>query len=221
MAFKEVMATNTSLSARRLVNGVGINDAWYMTEYLSGGKRYRCPYYTTWVGVINRTNSSNFKAKSPSYSDCTVCEDWLLFSTFRSWMEKQDWEGKALDKDLLVYGNKVYSPTTCLFITKALNSFIKTGRGGKELPQGVTWYKYTNKFVAKGTWDKTGVHLGYFKTKEEAERAYCLHKQAALIILSEEYEVGCIIKEALGRQAVLYSNRAIELTNILQGGDIK
>jgi hypothetical protein len=28
--------------------------------------------------------------------DATVCDEWKSFSTFKEWMETQDWEGKVL-----------------------------------------------------------------------------------------------------------------------------
>lgn len=51
-------------------------------------------------------------------SGCSVCEEWLTFSNFKRWMEQQDYEGKALDKDLLVSQNKTYSSETCVFVPR-------------------------------------------------------------------------------------------------------
>lgn len=49
-----------------------------------------------------------------------------------------NWEGRALDKDFLVEGNKVYSPSTCVFLPSKLNTFIITrGNARGQYPLGV------------------------------------------------------------------------------------
>ena len=52
--------------------------------------------------------------KYPSYVGCTVCEEWKTFSNFRRWMVTQNFEGRHLDKDLLVKDNLHYSPVRTL-----------------------------------------------------------------------------------------------------------
>ena len=120
------------LGAPRLVHGVGINDADYeVTRYeyviVDGRKKQKriwiCPYYQTWKGMLGRCYSTKYQDTRPTYKGCSVSEEWLTFSNFRAWMEKQDWEGMQLDKDLLFEGNKVYSAETCVFITREVNSF--------------------------------------------------------------------------------------------------
>jgi len=39
-------------------------------------------------------------------------------------MERQDWEGKHLDKDILIPGNKIYSPDRCIFVSSLINLLI-------------------------------------------------------------------------------------------------
>lgn len=173
----------------RKVNGVGINDADYTVQIRktlsgTGNKRKRvlvwsCPYYRTWISMINRCYDSNYCHKT-NYENCTVCEEWLTFSNFKTWMEKQDWENKRLDKDLF---NKdkhslVYSPETCVFIPQILNSFLcasAKARGACKI--GVTCNKsggYSSKISNPFT-SKTE-HLGEFKIEENAYLAWLKRK---------------------------------------------
>ena len=68
--------------------------------------------------------------RRPAYKDVVVRQEWLTFSNFKRWMEKQDWEGKQLDKDIIVLGNKVYSPETCAFVLGVTNGFITAREAG-------------------------------------------------------------------------------------------
>lgn len=115
----------------KLVHGVGVNDANYpVVNYSSTNKitgkptQTICIFYNTWKAMLERCYSESLKRRRPSYIGCTVCEEWLLFSNFKVWMETQDWKGNQLDKDLLIEHNKVYSPETCLFLSREVNSFL-------------------------------------------------------------------------------------------------
>ena len=88
---------------------------------------------------------------------------------------KQDWQGKCLDKDIIVPGNRLYSPETCAFVLDATNSFVTARdacRGG--YPVGVHFYKLKGKYQAQCGNPFTGKqeHLGYFSTPEEAHEAW-------------------------------------------------
>ena len=93
-----------------------------------------CPYYMKWHGMLQRCHSVAYikKKKNPTYKDCWACDEWLLFSNFKAWMRAQEWEGKHIDKDLLITGNKKkYSPETSYFnfnltIKQALTSILPT-----------------------------------------------------------------------------------------------
>lgn len=186
--------------------GVGINDAGYtilITKRIGNGKTktiWACPYYSKWTGMLERCYSTNFKIKHPTYKDVTCCKEWLLFSNFKAWMEQQDWEGKDLDKDLLFYGNKIYSAETCCFISNEVNTLLLTSQGTRgDLPLGV---RYTNKskgmknerakpYSAQLTnrrLEKSYVHIGYFKSPEEAHRAWQLSKCNLIIDISCNYK---------------------------------
>ena len=115
--------------------------------------------------MLERSYSEKFKEKHPTYKDVTCCEEWLTFSNFKSWMEQQDWEGKDLDKDLLVYQNKIYSPETCCFLSHKINTFLTTSakiRGDQ--PIGVYWHKRDKCYISKiRTGNRKFEVLGYFK----------------------------------------------------------
>lgn len=166
--------------ANKLVSGVGINDAAYPTSPIVEGKRVYCPFYIVWTSMLKRCYSESSHRSRPNYKDCTVCEEWKLFSTFKTWMETQDWQGKQLDKDLLVEGNKLYSPTTCLFVPKEVNQFLNTRSNDRgNYPIGVSWIDSNGKNYAANCHEigKGTKYLGAFSTPEEAHLAYKSYKQ--------------------------------------------
>lgn len=130
-----------------LVCGVGMNDAGYSvcnTVRVGGRSKnlWICPFYRAWTGMLERSYSAKFQARHPTYIGCTVDPTWHLFSTFKEWMSRQDHEGKHLDKDILVSGNKIYSAETCAFVSRAINTFIVDSRAIRgDWPIGVSWNK--------------------------------------------------------------------------------
>lgn len=173
------------LAEPRLVFGVGVNDADYVTQknetigYISGKRKRKliwvCPFYQAWKSMLERCYSPKHQEKRPTYVGCSVSDDWLTFSLFKNWMEAQNWEGKQLDKDLLFAGNKIYSSRTCVFVTPMVNSFT-TDRGATrgEWLIGVHWHKQVEKFVAQcsNPFTKKQEHLGLFTTELEAHEAW-------------------------------------------------
>jgi len=124
MAFIETPINNRSLGQRKLVCGVGLNDSEYMIATTIKGKQFRCHYYETWANMFMRCYSEKYQHNRPSYKNCTVCDEWLVFSVFKSWMKKQDWKGKSLDKDILIKDNKIYSPESCSFVSTKENTIM-------------------------------------------------------------------------------------------------
>ena len=159
----------------RLVYGVGINDADYIVEATAVGRRRRCPIYRTWRSMLERCYSKKFHAKYPTYVGCSVVPEWHRFSTFRQWMEEQPWEGNQLDKDILIPGNKVYGPETCVFVSRQLNTFlIDSGATRGAWPLGVYWNKQCEKFQAscRNPATKKQEHLGLFLCPDQAHLAW-------------------------------------------------
>lgn len=158
----------------KLVCGVGVNDADYAVQPVGpDGKQRMCPYYLVWVGMLKRAYSPNFFAKNPTYIGVTVCDEWHSFTAFRAWMETQDWEGKQLDKDIIVPGNKVYSPATCAFVSPQINTLLVDHAAARgEWPIGVYWNRQAEKFQARVCKNGKTRHLGLFTTPEAAHLAW-------------------------------------------------
>ena len=96
--------------------------------------------YKTWVGMLRRCYDPKCQAKHPTYKDCTVDPRWHNFQNFCENIQYlegyKDWKNNtipskyALDKDIKIEGNKVYSKNTCMFVTATENS-IKRNLTGK------------------------------------------------------------------------------------------
>ena len=170
--FPRIKISKQSISSRKLVFGVGVNDSDYMVKPKVNGKKLTCLYYERWHAMIGRCYSSKYQERQPSYKGCSVCDEWLLFSNFRSWMMSQDWQGLELDKDIKIKGNKIYSPDTCLFIPRSLNGLLCNSESKKgKYPQGVTLSKRVH-FLARIRCEGKLTYLGSFKKPEEASQAY-------------------------------------------------
>lgn len=121
----------------KLVRGVGFNDIKHNTS--------KCPFYRRWKDMLTRCYDKKFKLKYPSYEGTTVCEEWLKFSNFKNWMEKQNWQGYVLDKDIIKPDNKIYSPDNCCFVPEYLNNLLLIRSRGRGLePLGVSFRKKKN-----------------------------------------------------------------------------
>lgn len=80
--------------------------------------------YLTWKNMLNRCYGTAEREKLKSYNDCVVDPVWHNFQNFADWFEENypkecgDWQ---LDKDKLSGDSKIYSPSTCCFISRAEN----------------------------------------------------------------------------------------------------
>ena len=158
---------------KRLVHSIGVNDSNYYVFNKVNGNATLCPYYEAWNSMLRRCYSNEYHEKQPSYIDCTVCNEWLYFMTFRAWMIKEDWMNKELDKDIIIPGNRVYSPETCCFVDKSVNALIVNNLSMRgEYPLGVYKRMDSGKFVAKFSIKNKRFHIGCFSTVEEAQKAY-------------------------------------------------
>lgn len=164
---------------KKLVCGVGINDYDLCTNKLVS--------YARWSNMLKRCYDNDYHIKKPTYKECTVCEEWKLFSNFKKWFDENYVEGYVLDKDILVKGNKVYSPDTCCFIPAGLNSLLtKRDNHRGILPIGVQ-IPPRGKFIASIHLNGRTTKIGRYDTIEEAFNAYKQAKEQHIRDVAQKY----------------------------------
>ncbi len=157
--------------------------------------------YLTWYCMFQRCYSELHQIKAKTYKDCSVVEEWHNFQNFAQWYENNYVEGFELDKDILVKGNKMYSPKTCCFILKEINNVFKGSKQGK-FTRGVN--AAGNKFRAS----YQSKHIGSYSTPEQAFQAYKTAKEKHIKEVAEKYK-NQITKEVYN---ALY-NYQVEITD--------
>lgn len=185
----------------RLVSGLGINDLDYAVAAVINGKQERCPFYFRWKHMLTRCSDTYKEKDRGVYADKEVHPEWLRASNFKSWMENQHWQGYDLDKDILVPGNKIYGPDTCVFIPQWLNKVvICADKARGKYPLGVSYLTDKNMvnekskpFVSTVNIFKEGKsileYLGVYSTPEDAHKAWQVAKIECLQISIERYKL--------------------------------
>lgn len=128
-----------------------------------------------WRGMLERCYCDRMKKIHPAYYGIsTVCDEWLNFQTFAKWYNENIYqvgtERMHLDKDIILEGNKVYSPEMCIIVPQSINElFHSSGRKmtDKDLP-------YTIRRAARGKFSVSykGKSLGIYDTVEECVLIY-------------------------------------------------
>jgi hypothetical protein len=180
---------------------VGINDVDYVvvkrrpSVYVNGIRKqerlWTCPYYQKWSDMLRRCYCKKSQNKRPTYIGCTVTPEWFYLSNFIRWVDSQpnrDWENCQLDKDLLIEGNKCYSPDSCAFVSKGLNLFIinsEAHRGGYLI--GVSYHKATGRLIAqcRDPFKVKTKYIGSFNTEMEAHKAWQARKHEYALQLAD------------------------------------
>ena len=148
--------------------------------------------YQLWNNMINRCYNEVTRQNHLSYVDCSVSDEWKYLSKFKDWCNKQigfDQEGWCLDKDILVKGNKVYSPETCCFVPPEINCAVtnnKIVRG--QFPQGVIYNCTKTRYRARIKRSNKWQSLGAYDTPEEAFYAYKPIKESHIKSLANKWK---------------------------------
>lgn len=160
--------------SRKIIYGKGVNDILGSTD---------SQYYLVWRSMLCRCYAA--REKENTYRDCSVCEEWFLLSNFKKWYDGHYVEGWALDKDILVKGNKVYSPETCCFVPPHINTVL-TGTMICNPSKGIT--KTKKGYKCRIGKDGSLILLGVFESYDEALSIHKKARESYIHELAERYK---------------------------------
>ena len=154
--------------------------------------------YHDWIHMIKRGYDEELKNKYPTYKDVIVYKGWHNFQNFAEWWYNNYYEIEGeqmnLDKDILYKGNKIYSPDTCIFVPKRINTlFCKSDTSRGSLPIGVYYHKARGKYCSQcnilvDNNDTKRKYLGIYNTPEQAFLVYKRFKEAYIKEVADKYK---------------------------------
>lgn len=167
--------------------------------------------YLRWHDMIHRCYNAKFHERQSQYKECSVCEEWLNYSNFKVWYDKNKY-GEAqldLDKDIVFKNNKIYDPAHVVLVPHEINTlFIAGDKRRGDLPIGVSFDTSKNKYRACLNMDGKSKKLGVFDNSEDAFKRYKEYKKDLIQDMAEQYK-GKIPDKAY--QAML--NWKVEITD--------
>ena len=176
--------------------GIGyLGEGKYKTR--ENGKMTKC--YNAWENMLRRCYSEKYHEKYPTYKECEVCEGWYNFQNFAKWYYDNYYEVEGermhLDKDILVKGNKIYSPENCIFVPHNINVlFTKSDKSRGEYPIGVCYHKRDKVYEANchlinpKTGKSKNEYLGRYDTELEAFEVYKYYKEKNIKQVDDYYK---------------------------------
>lgn len=160
--------------------------------------------YILWRDMLERCYNPYKINKNLTYIDCYVCDEWLNFQNFAKWFYENYYEipneRMHLDKDILIKGNKIYSPETCIFTPLRINClFINQNRHRGKYPIGMSewldkrnghkWLKVRCSIICKDN-KKYLKNLGQFPLDRpfQAFTVYKNFKENYIKQIADEYK---------------------------------
>lgn len=159
-----------------------------MTELIKHVKLTKTEKSHKYENMKTRVMRECYHRYNPAYIGTEIWDGWLGKEgrkRFYQWVDDHyyviDEETIELDKDLLKIGNRIYSPETCLFLPKSVNSTLSAcyRQVEEELPMGVRYG------IGGGYCPITG--SGTYATPEEAYEVNVGRVKAKLEVLAEVY----------------------------------
>lgn len=142
--------------------------------------------YTRWKNCLSRV----YKYGGKAYRESEVDEYFHCFQNYAKWDKENYYEVEGetmcLDKDILIKGNKIYSPQTCIFVPNRINLlFVKNKDYRNGYPIGVVPSK--DKFAGQVNYFDKTIREEFF-TIEEAFLFYKFHKERIIKEVADEYK---------------------------------
>ena len=159
------------------------------------GKNTRA--YKTWNHMLERCYNEKNRHKNPTYKNCNVSEEWHNFENYAKWYYDNYYEVEGetmeLDKDILFKHNKIYSPETCIFVPKTINSlFVKRQNSRGESVIGATpkngRYQVQCNIINPKTSKSKKEYLGICDTQEKAFEIYKYYKERNIKEIADYYK---------------------------------
>lgn len=173
--------------------------------------------YQAWKGIIYRCYDEKTKSRNLAYQDAVCCKEWLCFENFYEWLHSQEnfnkWDNDkwTVDKDILIKGNKLYSPETCCLVPNNVNALFVSKRNYRgDLPIGVK--RSRKSFIARCSNPITGnrEYLGSYNTPYYAFQAYKKYKEDLIKQIAQiEYDNGNITEKCYNAMM----NYQVEITD--------
>lgn len=166
-------------------------------EYKCKENEKQTRVYDTWHSMIRRCYSKKSLKKHPTYINCTVCKEWHNFQNFAKWYEENYYEIEGeqmhLDKDILIKHNKIYSPETCVFVPKTINSlFVKCDKSRGDSPIGTSpvngKYRARCHMINPETGQSKREYLGLYETQEKGFEVYKYYKEKNIKMVADYYK---------------------------------
>jgi len=181
-AFKEIKNGQIKNPYHKSVCGVGFSGEGVYKVSI-GSKVTKCG--GAWGKILQRCHAKIAQNKRPTYKDCSVTKEWHNFQNFGKWWEEnwKPWMDGTwqVDKDILIRGNRVYSPDNCCIVPQEINTlFIKNNINRGNLPIGVQKERHKYRACMRG-------YIGTFDTIQEAFQAYKTAKEAYIKEVADKY----------------------------------
>ena len=111
------------------VQQMHVNELGRVQAYVPFLNQNRMKARWLWNDMQTRCYNAKFYKRCSEYEECSICQEWLEDKEkFFQWVEENYYmvgdERMDLDKDILVKGNKIYSPETCVFVPHSINTLF-------------------------------------------------------------------------------------------------
>jgi len=165
----------------KVICGVGYIGEWGKSNTKS---------YNHWIHMINRCYDTK---EYLSYKDCEVCKEWHNFQNFNNWYKENYYEitneKMCLDKDILVKGNRLYSPETCVFVPEKINLlFVGSKKNRGIYPVGVRKTKNQKKYYASFSKNCKSIFLNTCVNPIEAFYIHKIKREEYIKEIAEQYK---------------------------------